>query len=123
MPPDCQEFIDHMQGFIDTTSKLLFGIPLHKYMRTSNWKKLVQQMDFTYSFSSSLIQAKIEEIEKKEAESREDDNAGEEAAEDFLTHMVYSGKMDINEIAVNAVDLLAAGVDTVCTWITFPSIL
>ncbi len=67
-------------------------------------------MDFTYSFSSSLIQAKIEEIEKRAVENTVDDD---DAGDDFLTHMVYSGKMDVKEIAVNAVDLLAAGVDTV----------
>ena len=33
--------------------------------------------------------------------------------DDFLSHMIYSGKMDVKEIAVNSIDLLAAGVDTV----------
>ena len=32
---------------------------------------------------------------------------------DFITFMMHAGKMDVNTIATNAVDLMAAGVDTV----------
>ena len=32
---------------------------------------------------------------------------------DFITFMMHAGKMDLETIAVNAVDLMAAGVDTV----------
>ena len=32
---------------------------------------------------------------------------------DFITFMIHAGKMDLDTIATNAVDLMAAGVDTV----------
>ena len=32
---------------------------------------------------------------------------------DFITYMIHAGKMDVKTIAVNAVDLMIAGADTV----------
>ena len=107
MPHDCREFVDNIQGFLETTSKLLMGVPLHKFIKTQNWKNLVKHFEKAYSIASGLTKSRIEEIER-EAETGE----GEEK-DDFLSHMIHSGKMSVEEVAVNAIDLMSAGIDTV----------
>ena len=89
---------------------LLTSVPLHKFMRTKKWKELVQHLKTIYCFASDLVQVKIEEIEKDSTKEEQEEN---DVGDDFLSHMIYSGKMDVKEIAVNAIDLLTAGVDTV----------
>ena len=46
-------------------------------------------------------------------EGKEDDEPP--VGVDFVTFMMHAGKMDLDAIATNAVDLMAAGVDTVGT--------
>ncbi len=114
MPPDCKEFVDSVHIMMETTNKLLFGFPFHKIWRTKKWKALIDSSNTMLSHCSKLVDEKIDQIEKSS-------KAGETEAElgtDFLTHMIHSGKMGVDEIAVNAVDLLTAGVDTVSrTWV------
>ena len=114
IPPNCQEFIDDVHGFVSISSDLLVGIPFHKVFRTRKWDKLVQSFNGMYSHSMGLIKTKIEEIEK-EAMTKDGEGEEEDTDLDFLSYMIHSKKMNIEEIAVNAVDLLNAGVDTVRT--------
>jgi len=114
IPPDCQKFIDDVHGFLSTSNDLLMGIPFHYFFRTRKWDKLTQNFIGVYSHAMGLIKAKIEEIEK-EAMNKVEEEEDEGTDLDFLTHMINSKKMKIEEVAVNAVDLLGAGVDTVST--------
>ncbi len=107
MPPDCKKFVESMDSFLESTNKLIFGLPFHKLWKTKNWKALVNSLDTAYKFCSSQIQEKFKEIE--EAEKEPDSEVGM----DFLSYMIHSGKMSKEVIAVNAVDLMSAGVDTV----------
>lgn len=52
------------------------------------------------------------EEEKRLLEEGEDDDEPPVGV-DFVTFMMHAGKMDLDAIAANAVDLMAAGVDTV----------
>ena len=107
MPQDCREFVDNVRGFIHTTNKLVIGLPLHRFIKTQNWKNLVKHFEMAYSIARGLVKTRIEEIDRR-AQTGEG-----KIKDDFLSHMIYSGKMSTKEVAVNAIDLLAAGVDTV----------
>ena len=109
VPPDCQEFISCVQGFVTTTSDIMMTLPFYKSQVNKLWNKLLEQINYIYEYASELIQEKIEEIKRHASEGKDN----EEQGDDFLSHMVCSGKMDVKEIAVNAIDLLAAGIDTV----------
>ena len=56
--------------------------------------------------------AQVTEEEKRLLEEGGDDDEPP-AGVDFITFMMHAGKMDVDTIATNAVDLMAAGVDTV----------
>ena len=109
MPPECKHFVDSIHTFFEATSKVLFGFPLHKLWRTKNWKTLVSSFDDVFTYASGQINEKIKEIE----EAGKSEKADAELGMDFLTYMIHSGTMSVEEIAVNAIDLLSAGVDTV----------
>ena len=112
MPPECKEFVECTKINFETTNKLLYSIPLHRLWRTKNWRKMVNAQGTMLSYASKLVEEKMKEIEEgMVAEEAGDVHA--ELSDDFLTHMVHSGKMDLERIAVNAIDLLTGGVDTV----------
>ena len=64
-----------------------------------------------YKIAMQHIEAKISEIREMDKEIREEHCSEENT--DFLTHMIRNGKMSLEEISINATDLLGAGVDTV----------
>lgn len=113
MPPDCREFVDNAHVNLETTNKLLYGgLPLHKLWKTKTWKEMVNAQDMMLSYAGKQVEEKIKAIEESSA-ALEAGDALAELGEDFLTYMIHSGKMSMQEIAVNAIDLLLAGVDTV----------
>ena len=113
MPPECKEFVESAKINLEATNKLLFGtLPLHRFWRTKTWRKMVNAQGTILSYASMLVEEKMKEIEEGIV-GEEAGDVHEELGDDFLTYMVHSGKMDLEEIAANAVDLLAAGVDTV----------
>ena len=52
-----------------------------------------------------------EEEKRLLEEGQEDDEPP--AGVDFITFMMHAGKMDLDTITMNAVDLMSAGIDTV----------
>jgi cytochrome P450 len=112
MPPECKKFVDSAKINLDATSKLIFSIPFHRLWRTKNWKRMVNALDYMWSFAGELVKEKILEIEEKNAAAGNTDIHAE-LGDDFITYMILSGKMGTEEIAVNAIDMLGAGVDTV----------
>ena len=109
MPPECKKFVADLHSFLDTTNKLFYELPLHKLWKTRNWKELLRSQKDMFSYTSKLVNEKIREIEAEN--SMEVQLA--ELGTDFLTYMVHSGSLSVGEIAINAIDLLGAGVDTV----------
>ena len=53
----------------------------------------------------------MEEIEEKDEELLTNDEVPEKV--DFLTYMIHRGELSIEEISINASDLIGGGVDTV----------
>ena len=113
MPPECKHFVDSIQDFTLVTSEMLFGLPFHKIWRTKKWKRLVSSLDDSYTFAKGYVDQKMKEIEELDKNSAGDHDHQAELGMDFLTYMIYSGNMSLADIAVNAIDLLGAGVDTV----------
>ena len=130
IPEDCQEFISHIQNFNLATQDLMFGLPFHKFYPTKPWKRLVEAQSGAYKISMRHIEEKLKEIEKQDQLLTAEDSEPSEN-EDFVTYMVHKRKMSLEELTVNAGDLLGAGVDTVscliwymtCTAITVHLIL
>ena len=112
MPPECKKYVDSIHIFLETTTKLMFSLPFHKIWPTKNWKTLVNSFDYLYSYASGHVNEKIAELEKAE-KLNEFEKVDAELGMDFLTYMIHSGNMSVEELAVNAVDLISAGVDTV----------
>jgi len=75
----------------------------------------VDSLDGILSYASDEVNYRIEEVQQqdKELEKTTDDQVQAELGMDFLSYMIRSGKMTVPEIAVNAIDLLNAAVDTV----------
>ena len=114
VPEDCQEFIDELQEFLHSTQDILFGLPFHKLWATKSWKRLSNAQQKVYDIAMSYIEQKNKEIKEEDKRSIEvgDDYEAPDHV-DFLTYMMHAGKMSPEEITANALDLMAAGVDTV----------
>ena len=65
----------------------------------------------------SIVAVFIQVAQVTEEDKRLLEEGGEDdeppAGVDFVTFMMHAGKMDLETIATNAVDLMAGGVDTV----------
>lgn len=62
-----------------------------------------------------FITQRLDEIEEKDKQLLQQDTGDEAPVKvDFLTYILHSGKMSLDAITANIIDLLTAGVDTVC---------
>ena len=111
IPEVCQDFIDQIQDFLAATQDILFSLPLHKVYATKAWKKLYRAQKRTYEISMKHISDKMEEIKEKDEDLLTNDEVPEKV--DFLTYMIHRGELSIEEISINASDLIGGGVDTV----------
>lgn len=112
VPDDCQEYIDHLQKFLLSTQDLLFNLPYYKIYPTKSWKLLMEAQNGLHRIGMGLIEEKLKEIKGQDQQLTSDDDEPSEN-EDFVTYMILKGKMTPEEVAINAADLLGAGVDTV----------
>lgn len=103
VPEECQKFISEVQEFVEASQEIQFGLPFHKVYPTKAWKALVRSMQNTYDIAMKYVKEKLEKV----------NNSFPEENEDFLTAMIKKGEMSIEDISINAIDLLGAGVDTV----------
>ncbi len=69
-----------------------------------------------HKLAHQFINEKLAEIAEEDKKALEAATSEEEAPDkvDFITYLVHSGKMSVEEISVNVVDILSAGVETVC---------
>ena len=113
MPQECKDLVDDVHTMLVTTNKMRIGLPFHKLWKNRKWKTLVSSIDRMLTYAGGLVNEKVKEIEL--AEEFEGDGLEIEEGMDFLTYMLHSssGKMTVEEIAANAIDLIIAGVDTV----------
>ena len=111
MPQECKGLVNDLHTFLHTTTMMMNGIPFHKLWKNKNWKTLVSCTDRILTYAGDQVKEKIKVIELAE----EGDGLETEEGMDFLTYILHSssGKMTVEEIAANAIDLILAGVDTV----------
>ena len=72
-----------------------------------------------HRLATKMINEKLAEIDEKSRKALEAASGEEEAPEkvDFITYLVHSGKMSVEEAsAIIVIDLLSAGVETVRTF-------
>ena len=123
--PDSQEFITTVGKFFSDITDLIFSLPLYRIYPTKIWKSVVSTNIKMYKLATKFINEKLAEIEEEDRKALEAAGSEEEAPDkvDFLTYLVHSGKMSIDEVSANIVDLLSAGVETVivkCTLSRLP---
>ena len=108
MPQDCKDLVDNIHKFTVVSTEMFFGIPFHRLWRTKKWDRLIESLGAIFDYTKGHIDQKIKEIQ----EGKEGDFQAE-LGMDFLTYMIHSGQLSIADIAMDAIDLLTAGVDTV----------
>ena len=113
--PESQEFITAVGDIFTGAIELLFALPLYRIYRTKAWKDFVRANIQVHKLARKFINEKLAEIEEENMKALEAAGSEEEAPDkvDFLTYLVHSGKMSIEEVTVNIVDLMTAGVETV----------
>ena len=94
---------------------LLFSLPFYKIYRTRLWKSVVNEQVTLRKLTTKMINERLAEIEEADRQALEAASGEEEAPErvDFITYMVHSGKMSVEELSAIIIDLLSAGVETV----------
>lgn len=113
-PPECQEFIDQVGVFFESTAQLFLSIPLYYIYRNKLWRTSVNSQRAVKDLAMNFITKRLEEIEEDDAKLLEQHTEDEAPVKvDFLTYLVHSGKMSLNAITANVIDLMTAGVDTV----------
>lgn len=114
-PPECQEFINEVNNFFDSTLKLFLSVPTYMIYRNKQWKYAVNSQRAVKNLAMKFISKRLDEIKEEDKQLLQqatDDEAPVKV--DFLTYLVHSGKMSLDAITANVIDLMTAGVDTVC---------
>lgn len=113
--PESQEFITAVRKLFNNFTDLMFSLPLYRIYPTKIWKTVVSGNIEVHKLARHFINEKLAEIEEEDRKALEASSSEEEAPDkvDFLTYLVHSGKMSIEEVSVNIVDLLSGGVETV----------
>lgn len=112
-PHDCQLFIEAIGTFFRSSQELALSLPLYKLLNTKPWRNLKESVQTINTNASLHIQQRLNEIKEKDLKA-EGQSGEEEVPEkvDFLTYIIHSGQMSLDDIVVNAVDLIGGGVDT-----------
>ena len=62
VPQDCKELIDIFQDMLNSTQRLMSGLPLHMVWSTKEWKFLKQTTKHLYTLCLRHVKEKLEEI-------------------------------------------------------------
>ena len=113
--PESREFIIAVGRMFDDLMDLIFSLIISKFYRTKKWRDFIEVTRTVNTLAKQFVDEKLAEIEGEDRKALEAASGEEEAPEkvDFVTYMVHSGKMSVEEVTVNVVDLLTAGVETV----------
>ena len=113
--PESQEFITAVGNLFTGAIEVLLSLPLYRIYPTKAWKAFIKDNMQVHRLARKFINEKLAEIEEEDRKALEASSSEEEAPDkvDLLTYLVHSGKMSIEEVSVNIVDLLTAGVETV----------
>ena len=114
-PPESQEYIATVRRFFVSFTELLFSLPLYKIFPTRKWKNVISDQISLRDQSAKYIDEKLAEIAEDDRRALEAVSGEEEVPDkvDFITYMIHSGKMSVEEVSANIMDILNAGVETV----------
>ena len=111
-PPEVQQLINNFQVFLKYTEKILFSpAKLHQLVGTKQWKTLRSSLLTVYNIALKNVEGKLQEVREDLSAASSDDEPPEKM--DFITYLMLNGKLTPQEIALNAIDFLLAGIDTV----------
>ncbi|XP_051786291.1 LOW QUALITY PROTEIN: sterol 26-hydroxylase, mitochondrial [Erpetoichthys calabaricus] len=111
IPQETQQFIDSV-GEMFRLSPILVLFPKSVWPYLPFWKSFVATWDHLFKVAKRLIDTKVVEIKEKMEK-------GEEVEGEYLTHLLISQKMSVDEILGSITELLLAGVDTTSNTISW----
>ena len=114
-PPECQQFIDEIAGFFENVINLFFSVPNYRIYRNKIWRTTVNSQRAVKDLAMMFITKRLDQIKEEDKQLLLHHDASDEAPVkvDFLTYLVHSGKMSLEAITANVIDLMMAGVKTV----------
>lgn len=113
-PPECQEFIDEVGNFFELFAKFFLSVPTYLIYRNKLWRSSVNSQRAVKDLAMKFISKRLDEIKEEDKQLLQQATEDEAPVKvDFLTYLVHSGKMSLDAITANVIDLMTAGVDTV----------
>lgn len=113
IPQDCKEFIEQVGNIFRSLPDLLFSLPLYRLYPTKEWKAVINAHTAVRKLATKFIEERMVEIGEDYKRMLEKNEEIPDKV-DFLTYILHApGKMTLNEVTGNVIDLLGAGVETV----------
>ena len=109
LPPDCQKFITFVQDYFDSFLDIVLSL-----WKTKKFKNAVKLQEGVKEYAMKFISERMGEIREEDKKALEEDTEIPDKV-DFLTYLLHSSNLTVEEITSNIVDLLMAGVETVST--------
>ncbi|XP_053733363.1 sterol 26-hydroxylase, mitochondrial [Synchiropus splendidus] len=111
IPEETEKFIFSV-GEMFRLSPIIILFPKRTWPYLPSWKQFVDTWDHLFKVGEKLVNKKIEEIQQKVDLDQNVEGA-------YLTHLLLSDKMTVNEILGSITELLLAGVDTTSNTISW----
>ncbi|XP_073490452.1 sterol 26-hydroxylase, mitochondrial-like isoform X1 [Aquarana catesbeiana] len=111
IPPETQKFVASI-AFMLRNSVYVTFMPLWTRRVFPYWERYLSGWDTIFAFTKKLIDKKMNEIQERL-------ERGEEVQGEYLTYLLFSGKLTMSEICGSVAELLMAGVDTTSNTLTF----
>ncbi|XP_078535356.1 sterol 26-hydroxylase, mitochondrial-like [Lissotriton helveticus] len=104
IPPETQKFIDSI-GYMFKNSVFATVLPTWTRGVLPFWNRYLEGWDTIFNIGKKLIDKKMKLIQERLAQ-------GTEVEGEYLTYLVSSGKLTLEEVTGSMAELLLAGVDT-----------